>query len=37
MLTDTTYREEFLTELTDEMGASFRARSEYLRLRGAVA
>ena len=33
MLTDTTYREEFLTELTDEMGASFRARSEYLRLR----
>jgi hypothetical protein len=37
MLTDSTYREEFLTELTDEMGASFTARSEYLRLRGAVA
>jgi hypothetical protein len=37
MVTDSTYREEFLTELTDEMGASFRARSDYLRLRGAVA
>ena len=37
MLTDTTYREEFLTELTDEMGASFKARSEYLRLLAAVA
>jgi hypothetical protein len=37
MLTDATYREEFLSELTDEMGASFRARSEYLRVRGSTA
>jgi hypothetical protein len=37
MLTDSTYRAEFLTELTDEMRASFRARVEYLRLRGAAA
>lgn len=37
MLTDSTYREEFLTELTQEMRASFRARTEYLRLRGAAA
>jgi hypothetical protein len=35
MLTDSTYREEFLEELTDEMRTSFRARTEYLRLRGA--
>jgi hypothetical protein len=35
MLTDSTYREEFLDELTDEMGISFRAREEYLRLRAA--
>jgi hypothetical protein len=35
MLTDTTYREEFLEELSDEMGASFKARVEYLGLRGA--
>lgn len=33
MLTDSTYREEFLTELTEEMRQSFRARAEYLRLR----
>jgi hypothetical protein len=33
MLTDSTYREEFLSELTDEMGASFEAREEYLRTR----
>ena len=33
MLTDSTYREEFLEELTDEMSASFKARAEYLRLR----
>jgi hypothetical protein len=32
MLTDSTYREEFLTELTDEMRTSFRAREEYLGL-----
>jgi len=35
MVTDSTYREEFLAELTDEMGASFRARVDYLRLRAA--
>jgi hypothetical protein len=35
MLTDSTYREEFLDELTAEMRESFRARAEYLRLRGA--
>jgi hypothetical protein len=34
MLTDSTYREEFLTELTEEMRQSFRARADYLRLRG---
>jgi hypothetical protein len=33
MLTDSTYREEFLEELTGEMRESFRARAEYLRLR----
>ena len=32
MLTDSTYREEFLDELTGEMRESFRARAEYLRL-----
>jgi hypothetical protein len=36
MLTDSTYREEFLEELTSEMGASFRARAEYLRIVGAT-
>ncbi len=35
MVTDSTYREEFLAELTSEMGASFRARAAYLRLRAA--
>ena len=30
MLTDSTYREEFLEELTDEMRASFKARTAYL-------
>jgi hypothetical protein len=35
MLTDSVYREEFLTELSDEMRSSFRDRAEYLRLRGA--
>ena len=34
MLTDSTYREEFLEELTSEMRESFRERAEYLRLRG---
>jgi hypothetical protein len=37
MLTDSTYREEFLEELTEEMRTSFRSRAEYLRLRGATA
>jgi hypothetical protein len=37
MLTDSTYREEFLEELTDEMRTSFKARAEYLRLRSAEA
>jgi hypothetical protein len=35
MLTDSTYREEFLEELTSEMGASFRARAAYLRIGAA--
>lgn len=34
MLTDSTYREEFLDELTSEMRESFRQRAEYLKLRG---
>ena len=36
MLTDATYREEFLEELTGEMRAVFRQRAEYLRLRAAA-
>ncbi|MGI9557538.1 MAG: hypothetical protein ACR2N5_06320 [Solirubrobacterales bacterium] len=36
MLTDSTFREEFLDELTAEMRDSFRARREYLRLRDAT-
>ena len=35
MLTDATFREEFLDELTEEMKDSFRARREYLALRGS--
>jgi hypothetical protein len=35
MLTDSTYREEFLVELTDEMSTSFKDRVDYLRLRRA--
>ena len=35
MLTDSTYREEFLEELSSEMRASFEARAAYLRLRAA--
>jgi hypothetical protein len=34
MLTDEVYRREFLDELTREMRDTFRARAEYLRLRG---
>jgi hypothetical protein len=37
MLTDATYREEFLDELTAEMRASFRARAQYLSLSPADA
>ncbi|HKJ35274.1 MAG TPA: hypothetical protein VKA36_01795 [Solirubrobacterales bacterium] len=37
MLTDSTYREEFLEELTGEMRSVFRERAEYLRLRAAPA
>jgi hypothetical protein len=33
MLTDSTYREEFLDEVTAEMRSTFRVREEYLRLR----
>ena len=35
VLTDATYRDEFLDEITGEMRETFRARAEYLRLRGA--
>ena len=37
VLTDQTYREEFLTELTSEMRDSFVARAEYRRATGADA
>lgn len=37
MLTDSTYREEFLEELTDEMRASFKARAAYLGLKRSAA
>lgn len=37
MLTDSTYREEFLDELTTEMRQTFTARAEYLRLCAARA
>lgn len=36
MLTDATYREEFLEELTGEMRSVFRDRAAYLRLRAAA-
>jgi hypothetical protein len=35
VLTDATYRDEFLDEITGEMRETFRARAEYLELRGA--
>jgi hypothetical protein len=35
VLTDSTYRQEFRDELTEEMADSFAARAEYLELRGA--
>ena len=34
MLTDSTYRQEFLEELTTEMRDSFKQRAAYLKLRG---
>ena len=37
MLTDEVYRREFLEELIGEMRDTFRARAEYLRLRGQTA
>lgn len=37
MLTDATYREEFLEEITSELGSVFRVRDEYLRLREPVS
>jgi hypothetical protein len=36
MFTDSTYREEFLGEITSEMRRSFKDRAEYLRLRKRV-
>lgn len=36
VLTDTTYREEFLDDVRREMRANFVARAEYLRLRDAT-
>ncbi|MDX6698241.1 MAG: hypothetical protein QOE65_1638 [Solirubrobacteraceae bacterium] len=37
VLTDSTYREEFLEEVTGEMRDTFAARARYLALRGASA
>lgn len=37
MFTDSTYREEFLDELTAEMKRSFKERGEYLKLRKRIA
>ena len=37
LVTDSTYREEFLEELTEEMEVSFKARTAYLELRGRAA
>jgi hypothetical protein len=37
VLTDSTYRQEFLDELTGELRDTFRARAEYLSLRRASA
>jgi hypothetical protein len=36
IFTDSTYREEFLEELTSEMRVSFERRAEYLKLRGKL-
>jgi hypothetical protein len=37
MFTDSTYREEFLGEITSEMRRSFKDRAEYLRLRARTS
>ena len=37
MLTDSTYRDEFLEEVTAELRSVFAVRAEYLRLRGKTA
>jgi hypothetical protein len=37
MLTDATYREEFLDEITTELRSVFRVRDEYLELRGPAS
>ena len=37
MLTDATYREEFLDEMTAGLQSAFQVRSEYLRLRDDAA
>jgi|SRR5215211_4945104 len=36
VLTDASYREEFLDDLTREMSETFKARAEYLALRGSA-
>ncbi|MSO40731.1 MAG: hypothetical protein EXQ70_02320 [Solirubrobacterales bacterium] len=36
MFTDSTYRQEFLDEITSEMRRSFQERAEYLRLRAGL-
>jgi hypothetical protein len=35
VLTDSTYREEFLEDIVGELRETFRLRTEYLRLRGS--
>ena len=37
VLTDSTYREEFLSELTEELRGTFELRAQYLRARGAAS
>jgi hypothetical protein len=36
VLTDASYREEFLDDLTREMSETFKARAEYLALRAGA-
>jgi hypothetical protein len=35
VLTDATYREEFLLDIVGQLRATFRLRTEYLALRGS--